>query len=38
MIKNGESCEIPCGFFTAMAGNKAGKKNQGSSMHFYALS
>ena len=27
-----------CRFFTAMAGNKAGKKNQGSSMHFYALS
>ena len=27
-----------CGFFTAKAGNKAGKKNQGSSMHFYALS
>ena len=24
--------------FTAMAGNKAGKKNQGSFMHFYALS
>ena len=26
------------GFFTAMKGNKAGKKNQSSSMHFYALS
>ena len=38
MIKNGESCEILFGFFTARAGNKAGKKNQGSSMHFYALS
>ena len=24
--------------FTAMAGNKVGKKNHGSSMHFYALS
>ena len=38
MIKNGESCEIPCGFFTAMAGNKAVKQNWGSSVHFYALS
>ena len=38
IIKNGESCEIAWGFFTAMAGNEAGKKNQGSSKHFYALS
>ena len=27
-----------CNFFTAMAENKAGKKNHGSCMHFYALS
>ena len=27
-----------CGFFTATAGNKAGKKNQGSSRQFYAPS
>ena len=27
-----------CVFFTTMAGNKAGKKNQGFSMEFYALS
>ena len=27
-----------CGFFTVMAGNKAGKKSQGSSMYFNALS
>ena len=27
-----------CQFFTAVAGNKAEKKNQGSSMYFYALS
>ena len=33
MIKNGESSRV----FTAMAGNKAGEKNQGSSMHFYTL-
>ena len=38
MIKNGEICEILCGIFTALAGNKAGKKNHGSSMHFNALS
>ena len=36
---NGESFEIQsCGFFTAMAGNKAGKKTQDSSIYFYALS
>ena len=29
---------LSCRFFTAMAGNKAVKKNQGSSMYFYALS
>ena len=27
-----------CRFFTALAGNKAEKKDQGSSMYFYALS
>ena len=26
-----------CGFFTAMAGNKAGKKKKLSSMYFYTL-
>ena len=36
---NGEVCErFSCGFFTAMAGNKTGKQNKGSSMYFYALS
>ena len=30
--------EILLRIFKAMAGNKAGKKNQGSSMYFYALS
>ena len=41
----GVCCRVPVGvarfsyrFFTAMAGNKAEKKNQGSSMYFYALS
>ena len=37
-IKNSEICEILCGFFTGMAGNKAVKTKQGSSMQFYALS
>ena len=29
---------VSCGIFTAKAGNKAGRKSQGSSMHFHALS
>ena len=38
----GESCEIllpgfSSRFFTAMTGNKVEKKNQSSSMYFYAM-
>ena len=37
-LSTSESCEIfSCRFFTVMARNKAEKKNQGSSVYFYAL-